>query len=96
MECRGCNDKQQNAVPYVAHEAALARMERTIRRLWILALVLIGLLLATNTGWIWYESQFEDVVTEVTQEAEAGDSGSEIINGEKAGAIIYGESEADN
>ena len=95
MECKGCNS-HQDTVPFVAYEGALARMERTIRRLWILALVLIGMLLATNAGWIWYESQYETIVTEVTQEAEAGDNGSAIVNGDKAGAVIYGESEADD
>ena len=56
-------------IPYIAFEAALARLERTIRRLWILAIILVGLLLATNAGWIWYESQFETVSIEAEQDA---------------------------
>lgn len=53
-------------IPYIAFESATSRQERTIKRLWILCLVLIIALLGTNAGWIWYENQFEDVV--VTQE----------------------------
>ena len=59
-------------IPYYAFEAALSRMERTIKRLWILALVLIGLLLATNAGWIYYESQFEEITITADQIADSG------------------------
>lgn len=57
-------------------EVMTATMERTIRRLWILALVLVVLLVGTNVAWLWYESQFETVTTtememDVQQEAES-------------------------
>jgi len=57
---------EQNTIPYYAHEGIVARMERTIRRLWILCIILIILLAGTNAAWIYYENSFEDVV--VTQE----------------------------
>ena len=81
-------------IPYIAFEAALARLERTIRRLWILAIILVGLLLATNAGWLWYESQFETVSIEqdVQQEAEA-ENGTAINS--NAG-VTYGTGEADD
>lgn len=53
-------------IPYIAFESATSRQERTIKRLWILCLVLIIALIGTNAGWLYYENQFEDVV--VTQE----------------------------
>ena len=59
-------DKQPQ-VPYIVHEAAMARQERTVKRLWIVVVLLIVLLVATNAGWIWYESQWE-VVDTTTQE----------------------------
>ena len=90
MECKGCNS-HQDTVPFVAYEGALARMERTIRRLWILALVLIGLLLATNAGWIWYESQYETVSITAEQEA-TGNSNNYAIGGDYDG----GASESDD
>ena len=54
--CETCK-KAQNApesVPYIVHEASMARMERHIKRLWITVLVLIVMLVATNGVWIWY------------------------------------------
>lgn len=57
---------EEKMIPFIAFESATARQERTIKRLWILCLVLIIALLGTNAGWIYYENQFEDVV--VTQE----------------------------
>ena len=54
--CETCK-KAQNApesVPYIVHEASMARMERQIKRLWITVLVLTVMLVATNGAWIWY------------------------------------------
>lgn len=80
-------------IPYIAFESATARQERTIKRLWILCLVLIIALLGTNAGWIYYESSFEDVV--VTQEATA--DGSSDINLQNVGGDYYErQSETDN
>ena len=70
--CETCK-KVQNApesVPYIVHEASMARMERQIKRLWITVLVLIVMLVATNSAWILYESQMETIYQEVTQEAD--------------------------
>ncbi len=80
-------------IPYIAFESATSRQERTIKRLWILCLVLIIALLGTNAGWIYYESSFEDVV--VTQEATA--DGSSDINLQNVGGDYYErQSETDN
>lgn len=88
-------DNNVQNIPYIAFESSQARMERTNRRMWIVILVLIVALLGTNAGWIYYEAQFEDVVTStetVTQEATADDD-SEI---RLIGGDYYGESEADS
>lgn len=71
-DCSACKENRlaTEPVPYIVHEAALARLERTVKRLWILALVAVVLLVATNFAWIVYESQFEEIV--VTQENEDG------------------------
>ena len=55
-------------VPYIVHEGDMARLERAIRRLWILCIVIFAAFVISNAAWIYYESSFEDVVTEVTQE----------------------------
>lgn len=80
---------ENNSVPYIAYEAALARFERTIKRLWITIIILILLLASTNAAWIYYESQFMDETTAI--EAEANKGGNAVING--SGAVnINGES----
>lgn len=75
-------------VPYIAHEAAMARQERTIKRLWILLILTISLLVATNGAWLWWENQFiEETVTE-TYEASTDGGGTAIANG--SGEVNYG------
>lgn len=69
MNCETCTHRP-DPVPFAVHESAMARMERTIRRLWILLILLVVLLVGSNALWIWYESQFEDI--EITQENERG------------------------
>ena len=71
---------------YLAIESALARLERTNRRLFILCVILILLLLATNIGWLYWENQWEDVV--VTQDVKSdGDSDLQLQN---IGGDYYG------
>ena len=69
MNCDTCTHRP-DPVPFAVHESNMARMERTIRRLWILLIILVVLLVCTNSLWIWYDSQFEDI--EITQENERG------------------------
>lgn len=93
-DCNACKENRLKSepVPYIAHEAAMARFERTIKRLWILALVAVALLVATNCAWIWYESQMEVVeTTEIMQENENGynnyiGNDGDIYNGEADGS----------
>lgn len=85
------NNMSNENVAYLEFESSQARMERTNFRLWVLCIVLIVSLLGTNTAWIVYENQFEDVVTE-TYTAETDKGGTAIANGD--GSVIYnGESE---
>ena len=73
MDCEACKEKRKaiaqtpKDVPYIAHESAVARLERIIKRMWVLVLSLIILLAVSNAAWIYYESQFE--TTETTIEA---------------------------
>ena len=84
------NDKM---IPYIAFESATIRQERTIRRLWILNILLVILLVISNVCWLWYESQFE--YYEITQEATAGESSD--INLQNIGGDYYSEqSKTDN
>ena len=82
-------------VPYIVHESIMARMERTIKRLWILCIIMFVSLILTNGLWICYESSFEDVVTsqEVSQDVDTG-NGNAVITG--IGDINYGENKTES
>lgn len=95
--CDGCKNKIYTeeekimTVPYIAHQSAAARQERQMRRMWIVILVLIGALIASNLAWIIYEAQFEVVEESVTVEQE-NDKGDNNYIGNN-GDITYGETE---
>jgi hypothetical protein len=94
-KCNGCETENKNTnVPFVVYQATAARQERQIKRMWVVVLVLIVALIASNIAWIIYNSQFETVemTTEeydISQDAENGNNNS-IING---GNIVNGETE---
>ena len=92
MDCETCKEKRKviaqtpKDVPYIAHESAVARLERVIKRLWVLTLVLIVVLAASNAAWIWWESQYETIETTITQENADGynnyiGNDGDIVNG---------------
>ena len=74
MDCEACKEKRKviaqtpKDVPYIAHESAVARLERVIKRMWVLVLLLIILFVASNGAWIWWESQYQTIETTITQE----------------------------
>lgn len=78
-----------------AFQEFCARLERTIKRLWILVIILTLFLVGTNCAWLYYESQFTTVQTstEVSQDVETNDGENVIVSG--TGDISYGESETD-
>lgn len=93
MDCETCKkDREQEtgSVSRWTHEADMARMERTIKRLWILLIIMLILLAGTNAAWILYESQFLN--ESVAQEVDTGD-GSAYVSG-IGDVFYYGESEA--
>ena len=68
-------------VPYIVHEAAMARMERTIKRLWIaLIICILGLI-----GMFVYEAQYIDVVTTIEAEQESETGNNYAIGGDYIG-----------
>ena len=84
MDCETCKEKRgviaqtTKDVPYIVHEGAVARLERVIKRMWVLVLALIILLCASNAAWIWWGSQVEEVKTVETYEANADNGGNAI------------------
>ena len=73
MDCETCKEKRKvisqtpKDVPYIVHDGALARLERVIKRMWVLVLSLIILLVASNGAWILWESQYQTIETNITQ-----------------------------
>ena len=76
MDCETCKEKRKvisqtpKDVPYIVHEGAVARLERVIKRMWVLVLSLIILLFISNAAWICYEAQFEEI--RIEQDNESG------------------------
>lgn len=64
----------KSSVPYVVFEGEMTRQERIHKRDFIEKIILIFLLVLTNLGWIYYESQwtYTETVQEVEQEAQDG------------------------
>ena len=76
MNCKDCKDRIQYDIDLVT-----AFAERTVKRLWIVVLILIILLVGSNAMWLYYESKFKDEIStststnqEVVQDAETGGS----------------------
>ena len=84
MDCETCKEKRKviaqtpKDVPYIIHECAVARLERVIKRMWVLVILLIILFVASNGAWILWESQFEEVKTVETYEANDDNGGNAI------------------
>lgn len=83
-------------VPYIAHEAAMARAERREKRDWILEIILVVLLVLSNAWWVWRDSQFETVVSNSESvEAHADGGGNaygSLVSGDNS-EVYYGFSE---
>ena len=88
MDYKANESEEIKTIPYFVHESEVARHERTVKRLWILCIIIFLAFVASNAYWIWYESQWQDVV--VTQENAdgynnyIGNSG-DIFNGGELG-----------
>ena len=91
--CNNCNttESQNVVVPYVAHDSAMARSERHNKRLWIVILVLIVALIASNLAWIIYENSFDDCVITQDVEQDADNGTNNFVGGD-----VYGEAEDKN
>lgn len=69
--CNGCDP----TIPLAAHESAMARAERTMRRLCALILVLVLLLFASNLAWILHKKSLEDETQYAAQNSEVSAAG---------------------
>ena len=87
-------NSRNDAVPYIVHEGEMARMERVNGRLWVIVILLIIALLATNGAWIWWANQWETFEeTTVTQDVNSDNGGNANLNGD---VNIYGSGSTDS
>lgn len=64
---------QDNSIPYIAYESAIASSERHIKRLWIALIVSIVLFFASNVIWLieWTSYDYiDEVETTYTQDGD--------------------------
>ena len=82
MDCETCKEKRK-VISQTPKD--VARLERIIKRLWVLVLVLIVLLAASNAAWIYYESQFETTETTIEAKQETTDGNNYAVGGDLIG-----------
>lgn len=88
--CNGCGSEKKtktpDSVPYLVHEAAMARAERTQKRLFIAIVVLIIAVLLCNFAWLYAWNQYDYTSEEIVYQQDGlgtniiGDS-NEVNNG---------------
>lgn len=70
----------------------LKELKHQSRRWFIIAIIELILIIATNTGWLIYEGQFEVVGETETTTVDAGDNGNATyLENSESGDINYGE-----
>ena len=74
------------------NDLLIAVMERQVRRMFVIIIILLIGLIGSNLGWLVYESQFDTYT--ITQETEGGEN--VRVSGLNSGEIDYGESTTDN
>lgn len=79
-------EKEKANVPYIVYESEMARAERRDKRQWIVIIVLIVALFASNIGWLWYMNQYDTYSYDYTQDGE----GLNNINAGTQGDVLHG------
>ena len=82
-------------IDYLVHEDQMVRMERVIKRLWILCIIIFVAFVGSNCAWMYYESQFTDeiVTEEMSQDVDTG-NGDATVNGHIGDCYGTGETDA--
>lgn len=72
MDCKDCKNKTAD-VPYIVHESAMARNERSVKRLVIALIVAIALIFASSAAWLYAWCQYDYTSEESTIDVNAED-----------------------
>lgn len=87
------DEKIPQMIPYIVHEGEVARMERTIKRLFVICILLIVVAVGTNAYWIWYEAQWQDEVITQEIQQDSGEGGTNTYSGKIIGGDYNGEAD---
>ena len=69
MDCKGCGEHgEPQKIPYIAYETECARHDRTVKRLWIVIIVCIALIFASNAIWLYVANQYEFETVDYSQD----------------------------
>lgn len=95
MSCETCKkserkpaDGKGQSVPFVVHESAMARNERTVKRLVIALIIAIALIFASNAIWIYAWMQYDYTSKESVVDVDANDGVANYIGND--GDIVNG------
>lgn len=92
MDCNSCEKRKTvEPVPYIVHESAMARNERTIKRLVIALIIAVALIFASNAAWLYAWMQYDYTSEESVIDVNAEDGVANYIGND--GDIVNG---ADN
>ena len=89
--CKGKETKTPENIPWMAHEFAMVRMERQVKRGWIALIVAVCLLFASNSAWLYAWCQYDYTSEEVIVDVNSDDGGNANYIGND-GDIVNGES----
>ena len=92
MNCDTCKENKVADVPYIVHESAMARNERTLKRMIVALAIAVVLLFATNAAWLYVWNQYDYESEVVTVDSEDGGNANYIGNN---GDINNGESNSE-
>ena len=91
-DCNSCEKRKTvDPVPYIVHESAMARNERTIKRLVIALIIAVALIFASNAAWLYAWMQYDYTSEESVVDISASDGVANYIGND--GDIVNG---ADN
>lgn len=94
MDCRTCRDNKREPVPFIAHEMAMARAERTVKRMVAVVIVMSVLLAGTIAGFLWYLSQYDFSGEEIIVDACDGHANYIGQDGDINNGTYYGAEES--
>lgn len=87
--CDACKEiKKNEPVPYIVHESAQARNERTVKRLVIALIVAIALIFASNAIWLYAWMRYDYTSEESVVDVDANDGVANYIGND--GDIVNG------